>query len=327
MQKKINEVCSGAAGNITLLKSHEVKIKNNHEMKIQSLIALAMSVCAQARTPVELPLPEVPANLTQPSERAAYVLLHFWDAMDWKNKALTGDDQFMEQNSSNFYSLFNMTDSVSESTAVGRMLEGASADMEAYRKVADIAKTYLYEPYSPVADDDAYAVVADRLLADGKLDEAELLRIEETHRMAMKNRVGEQAADFEYTDRTGRRCRLSDETGSKDYLLLMFYDPDCQDCAELEHHLQTASEFKRPDFGVLMVSPYGGGELWERHASTIPAEWAVGYTDDADLDELYDIRVTPTVYLLDRNGKVLAKNVTIDGVKLKIETERQKDRK
>lgn len=281
---------------------------------IFSILLTIAFVSASGRN-AELPLPSVPADLREPSRRAAYVMQHFWDGMDWRDTALTSDRSFMEQNSSNFYSLFGLTDSVSASEAVRRMLDGASADMNAYGKVAEIARLYLYEPDSPVADDEAYLVVVDRLLADKKLDEAELLRLDDMHQTLMRNRVGHMATDFEIIGRDGRHDRLSALTGRNDYTLLMFYDPDCHDCAMLERHLAESPLPEQKNVGVVMVSPYGEQDgLWLEHARTMPAAWTVARTanDDFESDELYDIRITPTLYLLDRSGKVVAKNISMN---------------
>lgn len=57
-------------------------------------------------SPRELPLPEVPALLTAPEERAAYVLEHFWDGMDFRDTLRSRDRLFMEQCFVNFLSLF-----------------------------------------------------------------------------------------------------------------------------------------------------------------------------------------------------------------------------
>lgn len=284
---------------------------------ILSVVLLSVAFMDVGGRNAELPLPSVPSDLRRPSERAAYVMQHFWDEMDWSDALLTDDVEFMEQNSSNFYSLFSLTDSVSASEAVRRMLDGASADKKAYDKVAEIARLYLYEPYSPVADDEAYLVVIDRLIMDKKLDDAELLRLEDMHQTLMRNRVRHQAVDFEFIDREGRKGSLSEEAVKNKYTLLMFYDPDCHDCAELERHLSASSLLDGKGVGILMASPYGEQDgLWLEHARTMPAEWTVARTasDDFESDELYDIRVTPTVYLLDRSGKVVAKNLNINTI-------------
>lgn len=259
----------------------------------------------------ELPLPQVPDTLRQPKERAAYIMLHFWDDMDWRDSTLTADDQFMEQNAANFYSLFPHADSISASAAVEVMLHGASADMSAYRRVADIAALYLNDPASPMIDDESYAVVADRLLANRKLGEADLLRLEDAHNALMLNRKGAKATDFAIITREGERMTLSEAANRSARSLLIFYDPDCHDCAVLEEQLAKSCP---ADTGVIMVSMLGDeGEdtAWKEHADTMPAGWIVSYPDDDDFadSDLYYIPATPTVYLLDRDCIVLAKNI------------------
>lgn len=255
----------------------------------------------------DLELPVVPDNLRTPVERARYVLEHYWDAMDWRDTTLTHDDKFMEQSSADFYSIFHVVDSVEASKAAAIMLAGASADPYAYKKVADIARIYLYEPESPIADDENYLVVTDRLLADGKLSNADLLRIADSKRMAMMNRVGHQAADFEYVDRYGNVSNLYEALKLHPKNILMFYDPDCHVCAELEEQLMASA---LGDTGVVMISPYGEQDgLWAEHAATMPADWIVGRPTNEDFEDedIYELRATPTVLIIDDRGIVLSK--------------------
>ncbi len=255
----------------------------------------------------DLVLPSVPDGLRTPVERARYVLEHYWDAMDWRDTTLTRDDMFMEQASANFYSIFHVVDSVEASKAAAIMLAGASVDPYAYKKVADIAKIYLFEPESPIADDENYFVVADRLLADGKLPNSDLLRIADSKRLAMMNRVGHKAADFEYVDRDGNISNLYEALKSHPKNILMFYDPDCHVCAELEERLM---ETLPDDTGVVMISPYGEQDgLWAEHAATMPANWIVGRPTNEDFEDedIYELRTTPTVLMIDNHGVVLSK--------------------
>ena len=282
--------------------------------KILLTVFFSAAVGAVSAGARELPLPAVPDSLRHPERRAEFVMKHFWDAMDWRDTALTRDDLFMEQNAANFYSIFHLTDSVTASEAVAAMFGAASVDPEAYRRIAEISQTYLFEPESPVVNDETFLVVADRLLADGRLGEADLVRLEDARGAALLNRVGHRGADFEFVDRDGRKRRLSDAVSAADRTILMFYDPDCQDCALFEHHLENAG---LSDVGVVMISPYGEQDgLWARHAATMPARWIVGLpvADDFEDAGMYELRSTPTVLLLDRNLTVLAKNLTIDTI-------------
>ena len=187
------------------------------------------------------------------------------------------------------------------------MLAGASADPYAYKKVADIARIYLFEPESPIADDENYLVVADRLLADGKLSNTDLLRIADSKQMAMLNRVGHKAADFEYVDRDGNVSNLFEALKLHPKNIVMFYDPDCHVCAELEEQLMTSV---LGDTGVVMISPYGEQDgLWAEHAATMPANWIVGRPTNEDFEDedIYELRTTPTVLVIDNHGVVLSK--------------------
>ena len=66
------------------------------------------------------------------------------------------------------------------------------------------------------------------------------------------------------------------------------------------------------DTGVIMVSLLGADdEQWQSHAATMPADWIVAYTADEDFgdSDLYDIPITPTVYLIAPDTTILAKNI------------------
>ncbi len=268
----------------------------------------AVTVIAAAR---DFPLPEVPDSLRDPRQRAEYVIDRYWDAMDWRDTVLTRDDRFMEQCAAAFYAVAQHTDSVKASAAVKKMLDGASADPEAYRRIAEISQAYLFEPESPVADDELFLAVADRLMADRRLGEADMLRLADAHRAAVLNRVGRRASDFEFVGSDGLRSSLYDAVKTNSRTIVMFYDPDCHDCMDFERHLADAG---LKDTGVIMISPYGEQDgLWARHAATMPAEWIVGLPVDEEFEdeEIYDLRAIPTVLLLDREATVIAKNLTL----------------
>lgn len=257
----------------------------------------------------QLALPAVPSGLRQPQERAEYILNHFWDGMDWGDTAAVADRRFMEQASADFYSLFQFVDSAGVSHAAGIMLDGASASPAAYRTVADIARLYLYDTSSPMTDEEAYLAIADRLLADGLLPPADLLRVEDAHDQAMLNRVGHRVNDFQFAGSDGVSRRLSDVLKDKPRTMLLFYDPDCRDCAEFEHRL---ARVLPDDAGVVMICPYEVEDgVWLRHASMMPHGWIVGrpVSDDFEGEGLYSIRSTPTALLVDSAGVVLKKNI------------------
>ena len=262
----------------------------------------------------ELPLPNVPATLRQPTDRAGYIIGHFWDAMDFSDTRRSCNRDFMEQNFSNFISVFPYADEAARRAAVKTLTDKAEADSTAYALMRDIAEKYLYEPDSPMLSEDYYMLFLERFVSSAVLGEYTTLRMRRQLEAASKNRPGTTAADFAYTTRDGRSTTLHATAVGRE-LLLIFYDPDCEHCQEVMGGLQQSSELKdmTADGRLSVVAIYSGDDhdLWQHTASQLPADWVVGY-DSGELQEngAYVLRTMPTLYLLDRDKKVVRKDVS-----------------
>ena len=72
-------------------------------------------------------------------------------------------------------------------------------------------------------------------------------------------------------------------------------------------------EFEAGNLKILSVYPDEDKEEWERHLSDFPKEWINGYDKKLMIKEknLYDLKAIPTLYLLDKNKKVLLKDAVV----------------
>lgn len=255
----------------------------------------------------ELPLPEVPAELTEPKERCAYVLEHFWDRMDFRDRSLTADTAFMEQNFVNFAALFGYADSVAVDRGVRILLDRGSIDSGAYDMITSTAARYLNEPNSPMYSEEFYAHFLRAMIAGNVLSDSEKDRPRYQLEVAMKNRPGSRAADFRFRRRDGGESRLSDFCRERDMTLLLFYDPDCENCKSV---IERLADTRLPEgTGILAVDAEGDAEEWERSKDLLPAGWTVGYAvDDILGEELYVLPAMPTIYLIERDGTVAVKD-------------------
>ncbi len=276
-------------------------------MKRIAIVFSVMLMAAGAVSARELKLPQVPDSLYSPVDRAAYIIQHYWDAMDWCDTALTRNDKYMEQAAADFYSAMSLVDSLKASQAMATMLAGASADPDTYKRIAVISRDYLFDPQSQVADDEIFLALADRLLSDAKLGDADMLRLADSKAAAMLNRVGHKAADFDYVDRSGGVSSLYEALKLHPDNMLIFYDPDCHLCGELE---QALMDTDLGDIGVIMISPFGEQDaLWSQHAVTLPDDWIVGRPVDDDFEDqdIYELRAIPTILMIDGEGVVKSK--------------------
>ena len=277
------------------------------------LIVGASAAVAAPDTITELPLPNVPRTLRRPPERANYIINHFWDAMDFCDTLRSHNRGFMEQNFSNFISVFPYGEEQARRTAVRTLIGKAECDSAAYILLKDIAEKYLYEPNSPMLSEDYYMLFLEHYVEAPILGEQGVIRPRRQLDAVRKNRPGMTAADFAYTTHKGHRTTLH-QTVAEGHLLLIFYDPDCEHCKETMKELQAnealSSAVASKKVKVLAVYSGDDRKLWKRTAPSLPADWTVGY-EDGMLQEngSYVLRAMPTLYLLDADKKVVLKDV------------------
>lgn len=118
----------------------------------------------------ELPLPEIPKTLRTVPERAAYVLEHFWDELDFNDTLRSRHRVFMEQNFVNFVSLFPHALQENRARAVKRLMKAAETDSVVYSLLTDMAEKYLYEPESPMVCEDCFLFFLEEIVHSSVLN-------------------------------------------------------------------------------------------------------------------------------------------------------------
>lgn len=260
------------------------------------VLCAAMSASISAK---DFPYPEIPAGLSSPSSRAGYLIEHFWDRADFSDREL------MEQGFSDFMSVFNVADTVARRAA----MDNLAAITAANDAMAEIVEDYLYTPASPVYDEESFIVYLQSFIANADIEEERKVRPRYLLAEASLNRVGQRASDINMTVDGGREMTLNGLLDGVAEVLLIFYDPECEDCHEAVAYLGASPEVARRiadgTLKVVAVYPDSDSELWKSSLAGFPAEWTVGMCDVTDS---YAIREFPSIYLLAPDGKVMRKN-------------------
>ncbi len=138
----------------------------------------------------------------------------------------------------------------------------------------------------------------------------------------MANLIGQPAANLEMTDTTGKPRSLYEVPAN--FTLVCFWDPTCSHCKETIPRLDSIYQAKWKYEGVQMfaVMVDGGQDNWR---SFIRAhnlgDWINVYQSTAQHDaevasgrpdyrQLYDVYQTPSVFLLDKDKRIIAKKLT-----------------
>jgi hypothetical protein len=271
---------------------------------------------AVAALPGQLPLPVVPETITDSRERAAYVVEHFWDAMDFSDTLRSHNRDFVEQNFANYASIFSLVDREELLRDVTHLLISAEKDSQAFKLLTDVAEKYLYEPNSPMLNEEEYELFLPAIISSRVLDNASKERYLFQQESINKNRCGSIAADFSYSDVTGKLHTLW-TTDAASRLLLLFFDPECDHCKEVLAGMEASSELKgmvdSGNLSVMAICAVGDRSQWAEVKNSFPSNWIVGL-DRSDIDDkrIYVLRAMPSIYLLDEEKRVVLKDVRVD---------------
>lgn len=101
--------------------------------------------------------------------------------------------------------------------------------------------------------------------------------------------------------------------------MLVFFDPECPTCNETLHHLagseRVAEAVATGALRVLAVYPPEEDNLsedWADYAAKLPATWTTGIISDRDaFGERYALPALPSIYLLDGDLTVMARDLTL----------------
>jgi hypothetical protein len=138
----------------------------------------------------------------------------------------------------------------------------------------------------------------------------------------MANLIGQAAANLEMVDSSDKPAALYDVTAK--FIVVCFWDPTCSHCKEEVPKLDSIYEAKWKNEGVKMygVMVDGGRANWVKFIQDHKlGDWINVYETKAHHDavesagkagykQLYDVYQTPTLFLLDKDKRIIAKKLS-----------------
>jgi thiol-disulfide isomerase/thioredoxin len=159
------------------------------------------------------------------------------------------------------------------------------------------------------------------------LNEKQMEAISRRAYMLMANLIGEKAADLDMLNTEGKATSLY--SLNADYTVIIFWDPNCGHCKEEIPRLDSIyrASWKNHNLKIFAVlTPDGKQNVKPEWLTFIKmnniSDWTHVYKtqemEDADFAaqrasfrQLYDINMTPTIYLLDKEKRIIGKKLTL----------------
>ena len=275
-----------------------------------------------------LPFPDCvpPGMMTDSQDIAEYMAVNYWNGITDPSRAYPSDSALVsgvskndvEQKFADWTMFLDMVPLSVADKAVGRLYDRAAAcerqdtSSNVFETVTSLAGKYLYDPNSPLRNEDHYNSFARRLSACDLVEPSMRGKYRYEAEMTSLNRTGTVAADFRFSDKSGRMRTLH---GIEAPLTLLFFsNPGCDACMNiiqvLKGNEKISSMISSGQLAVLNIYIDEDLQGWRDYMPVYPDQWYNGFDPDLVIrtENLYHVRAIPSLYLLDQDKRVIMKD-------------------
>lgn len=287
---------------------------------------------AKAADMRDFPTVKTPDVYSENKDRQRFLAEHFWDRFFSEREGMVCDSftvygvptPVLEEAFSGYVAVLQSIDIATAKEDIGAFFDRIeSAQREdigsnVYEVFGLLMDRYLYDPNSPFRNEDLYQPYVEKL-SKSKLTSPDMApAFANEARLCALNPIGSPAADFRFTDSNGVTRRLHDVNAL--HTLLLFSNPGCTACEDLVNSIKSIRNIDRKiSMGRLaIVNVYIDDDLnaWRQHLPGFPRNWYNGYDTDHVIrrDLIYNIRGIPSLYILDKDKRVVMKDAPEENV-------------
>ena len=266
----------------------------------------------QAPAKRTFPFVNVPTIYTSQQAHAEYIAMHFWDKFDFADTTWVGSaESITEQALNEYLSVLPYAQYDVICKSLKHVLDQADKNQAMYAFFSSRMEDYFTNPNSTIRNEEYFIPLLEHMVASNSLDELRKQRPNTILPLLNKNRPGMQAANIHYTHISGTKGELTNV--KSDYILVVFYDFECEDCNVLKKSIiesEIVKEMqKQRKIAILAIYPGANMEGWKKSSPQIPTSWINGYDHNEEIggEGTYILRSIPTMYLLNREYMVLMK--------------------
>ncbi len=266
-----------------------------------------------------------PVNKTDSLDSYNFYKTHYWDAVNFWDGRLAYSTLFEEKLDKYFAQLVvPHQDSIIKE--MDWMLGTASINEEMTRfLLIKFVNRYLNQKY--MWEDAIFVHLFEKYFAQKNyswLNDKGRKTITDRAYSLMANIMGSPAADIELPDTSGKTISLYELKA--DYTIVAFWDPTCGHCKEVLPKLDSFYQAKWKAAGLKIFTiakeTDGSKKVWLDFINELHLqEWTNVYYSKADdkartdagipgFSQLYDVLTFPTLYLLDKEKRIVAKKLT-----------------
>lgn len=292
--------------------------------KIISLIFILLLV---ANTNAQVPIkqnkvqtfknPTAPQKIKDSYKRSVWEIEHYWDNTDFTDNNNLEKQEF-EPFLRNYVHKLQSVSADSASVFLTQTLQKTKINKLSYTSMLNMLYPLYDDANSVYRDDVCLAAIIREVLTNNDLSDERRQVYNTKLELTLKNSVGILANNIGYIDATGKQDSLYNIQA--DLTMLIFYSPDCEACDITEDMIKKSeiinNSLNTEKLKILAYAPEAPKTVWEHKKESIPSSWINGYDPDMNvwMKRMYEIKGFPTIYLLDKDKRVILKDVSVQNV-------------
>lgn len=246
-----------------------------------------------------------PEDLPDLKSRTNYLMDHFWDPFDTKEKGVV-DQNALNHAFGVYINAMMYADDKKVSESVKNLIKRLKGNPVLSLQFAKAAEETLYGPRADFWADDIYVQFLQNLIDNKKVDAGKKKRYIAQLNLLKSTAVGAKIPDLKLLTQEKTITHLNP---TKDFSLIGFINTDCDDCrysnAKLDISGIINDMIEDQQLDVILISTDTDVEK-----GNLPEKWRLLTSENAS--EIMDLRFFPDFYIIDRNGVIQAKNLDVD---------------
>lgn len=274
---------------------------------------LSASNAAAQATLFEYPI--APDTCTNIESRCNYSVQHFWDKCDLSKPFEAQNDSLLMEAMITYFDIMKAGANVNVALAsVRNLMFKSQANHDNFLKLMSLAEYLLF--FDSDFIDDLYLTFLQSAADASWMNKEKRNRYIDISKRIQNSKLGSPLYNFEFTSITGARKHLQDVKSTASMYVVIFSDNESGSSIErmrLSTDIAFNQKVEAGEIEVINIILGDTPKNWDKDSQTYSQTWIVGASKEVQ-DKL-DLRIMPSIFLLDENFNIIAKNKTVDFIK------------
>ncbi len=304
-----------------LQKAREEEMKGYLKKVAEENKGNLLSVLVTSMLPLEIPDFRIPPGTHNPDSvlwvmKYLYNKNHFFDNLNLTDERLLRTP-ILQARLDAFFKVYEIQPIDSIKKDVEKIIKKCQGDYKMFQFIA----VYLFNHFreSQIMGHDAVLLkIADDIYLSGKADWVAQKFIDDLKKqmdLLRYNLIGMKGQDLVMDSYKGIYVSLYDI--DKEFTVLYFWEPNCGHCQEATPKLKEYYDKARNEgVEVFAVCTTTDKAAWTKYIEEHQLTWINGWDPQrsSHFDFFYNVQSTPTIYILDRNKKIIAKRLSVEDI-------------